>query len=84
MGSWLRCGLCFGAGALVGAAAVLILSKNSDTVRKGMTSVLSHSIELKDKVKDKTKDLVASAKESLEDLAAEAKHESEKRRKANA
>ena len=76
----LRCVLCLGAGVAIGAAAVLLLSRNSGTVRKGVASMLSHSMDLKDKFRE----AAATAKENIEDLAAEARHESEKRRNAKA
>lgn len=75
---WWKCGLCLVGGVAVGAAAVLLLSRNSGTVRKGVASMLSHSMDVKDKIKG----AAAVAKENLEDIAAEARHESEKRRAA--
>ena len=76
MGNWLKSGLFFGAGVALGAVAVLLLSRNSGSVRQGMASVLSHTMDLKDKAKT----VMATAKENFEDIAAEARHESEQRR----
>lgn len=80
MGNWWRCGLCLGAGIAIGAAAAILLSRNSATIRKGMASMLSHTMDLKDKAKG----VVSTAKENLDDIAAEAKQESAKRRSAKA
>ncbi|MDR1126375.1 MAG: hypothetical protein LBM64_10025 [Deltaproteobacteria bacterium] len=80
MGNWWRCGLCLGAGIAIGAAAAILLSRNSATIRKGMASVLSHTMDLKDKAKG----VVSTAKENLDDIAAEARQESASRRSAKA
>lgn len=80
MGKLWKCGLCLGAGIAIGAVAALLLSRNSATVRKGMASMLSHTMDLKEKAKG----VMATAKENLDDIAAEAKQESSKRRSAKA
>ncbi|MDR3088669.1 MAG: hypothetical protein LBU39_02495 [Desulfobulbaceae bacterium] len=73
---WWKYGLWLGAGIVVGAAATMLVSKNSAGIRKGAARVLSHGINLKDKACE----VMATAKENLDDIAAEARHENELRK----
>lgn len=66
-----------GAGLAAGALALLSLTRNNkSSLRKSCVSLLSHGLDLKDKM------TVAAeiAKESLEDLTAEARYESDARK----
>ncbi len=79
MGNWARCAIWFGAGAVVGAAAVLFASKNSEEAKRALTNAVSKGMDLKDKAST----LIETAKESLDDIAAEAKHAKEQRKAAD-
>lgn len=78
MGTLWKYGLVLGAGVALGTVGVLLLSKNSAGAKKAFTTVLSHGMDLKDKAASCMK----SAKENMEDLAAEARRASEQRRAA--
>ncbi len=73
---WLKCGLFLGAGIIVGAAGAILVSRNSAELRKGCARVFSHVVDLKDKAGE----TVATAKENLDDIMAEARHESDARK----
>lgn len=78
MAAWLKIGLGLGAGVLVGAAAICLLSRKSPTVRKGLVTALSYGID----AKDKAKSVVSGAKEELQDFVEEAKTANKSRAKA--
>jgi hypothetical protein len=73
-------GLALGAGVALGAAATLLLSRNPAAVKKTLAAVLSHGIDLKDKAAT----FMETAKENMEDIAAEARHASEQRSRQDA
>lgn len=75
-GTYWKCGLALGAGVAIGALGAILLSRGSIDLKKTMTTVLSHGMDLKDKAAT----LVETAKENMEDLAAEARHASEARK----
>jgi hypothetical protein len=69
-------GLAVGAGVLVGAIGAMLLSRNDVAVKKTVAALLSRGLD----VKDKAAELVETAKENIDDLAAEAKHEQVRRK----
>ncbi len=73
---WWKCGLGIGIGIVVGAVGATLLSRNPGAVKKGLSSVLSHAME----VKDKAATALETARENMEDLAAEARHDLEARK----
>ena len=75
-GNYLKYGLALGAGVAIGALGAMLLSRGSIDLKKGMATVLSHGMDLKDKAAT----LMETAKENLDDLAAEARHASEARK----
>ncbi len=76
MNPWAKGGLWLGAGILIGAAGAVLISRNGADLRKGCAKVFSHVTDLKDKAEE----VIATAKENLEDIAAEARHESDLRK----
>lgn len=60
----------------LGAAGALLLSKNSAEVKKFMANLVSHGMDMKDKASS----YMETAKENMEDIAAEARHSSEQRK----
>ena len=76
MGAFWKYGLALGAGVAIGAAGALLLSKNSGEVKKTLATLLSHGFDLKDKASS----FMETAKENMEDLAAEARHASDERK----
>ncbi len=71
-----KLGLVLGAGIVVGAVGAVLLSGGKVELKKTAANLLSHGIDLKDKAAT----LVDTAKENLEDISAEAKHNSETRK----
>jgi hypothetical protein len=69
-------GLALGAGVALGAVGAVLLSRGSIDLKKTCATLLSHGMDLKDKAAT----LVDTAKENIEDLAAEARHEQEVRK----
>ncbi|MDR0827705.1 MAG: hypothetical protein LBN33_07505 [Desulfovibrio sp.] len=69
-------GLAAGLGAVVGAAAVVVLSRGDIDIKKTAAALLSHGLD----AKDKAAAFVDTAKENIEDIAAEARHEQGKRK----
>lgn len=69
-------GLAVGAGVAIGALGAVLLSRGSIDVKKAAATLLSHGMDLKDKAAT----LVETAKENLDDLAAEARHDQEARK----
>lgn len=75
-GNFWKYGLALGAGVLLGAAGAVLLSRGTIDLKKTAATLLSHGMDLKDKASE----FVETAKENMEDLAAEAKNEQEKRK----
>ncbi len=69
-------GLAVGAGVAVGAIGAILLSRNSDCIRRTAADLLSRGMDLKDKASE----FMETAKENMEDLAAEARHAREQRK----
>jgi len=69
-------GLAIGAGVAVGALGAVLLSRGTVDLKKAAATLLSHGMDLKDKAAT----LVETAKENIDDLAAEARHEQEARK----
>ncbi len=74
--NFLKYGLALGAGALVGAVGVSLLSGGSVDLKKAMAKVVSHGMD----IKDKAATIAETAKENLDDIAAEARDVREKRK----
>jgi hypothetical protein len=75
-GNLWKYGLAVGAGVLVGALGAVLLSRNDVAVKKTVAALLSRGLD----VKDKAAELVETAKENIDDLAAEARNEQEQRK----
>lgn len=75
MGNFWKYGFALGAGIALGAVGAMLLSKNSNEVKKAFSTLLSHGMDLKDKAAS----AMDTAKENMEDMAAEARHASQKR-----
>ncbi|MDR1359748.1 MAG: hypothetical protein LBJ82_02105 [Deltaproteobacteria bacterium] len=69
-------GLVLGAGLAIGAAGALLLSRNPALVKKTLAAALSRGIDLKDKAAV----FMETAKENMEDIAAEARHARDQRK----
>ena len=69
-------GFTLGAGIALGALGATLLSRGSIDLKKTMATVLSHGMDLKDKAAT----LVETARENMDDLAAEARQVSETRK----
>lgn len=69
-------GLALGAGVAIGAAGAVLLSRGKIDLKKTCASILSHGMDLKEQAAA----MMETAKESMEDIAAEAKHDQEKRK----
>lgn len=80
MNGWLKLGLYFGAGVVTGVAATVLLSRNSADVKNALAKTVSYGMD----IKDKAATCVETAKESLDDIAAEAKHAKEQRNQTTA
>ena len=74
---WWKYGLGLGIGLVVGAIGAVLVSRNPGVAKKACATLLSHAME----VKDKAATVVETAKENMEDLAAEAWHDFEERKK---
>lgn len=75
-GTYWKCGLALGAGVALGALGAMLLSRGSIDLKKTMATVLSHGMDLKDKAAT----FAETAKENMDDLAAEARHQSDARK----
>ena len=75
-----KLGLALGAGVVLGAVGATLLSRGSIDLKKTAATLLSHGMDLKDKAAE----FVATAKENVEDIAAEAKHEQKTRKSEGA
>jgi hypothetical protein len=69
-GNYWKYGLALGAGVLVGAVAAVLLSRNNVDLKGAAASLISRGMDLKDKAAE----IVETAKENMDDLAAEARH----------
>lgn len=76
-GNWWKYGLAVGGGVALGAVGAMLLSRNNIDLKKAAATVLSHGMTLKDKAST----IVETAKENMDDLAAEARDINEKREK---
>ena len=76
MGTFWKYGLALGAGVALGAVGAMLLSKNSAEVKKTLSTILSHGMDLKDKAAT----VMEHAKEDMEDIAAEAREASKQRK----
>ncbi len=77
-GTMWKYGLFLGAGVAIGAVGAVLLSRGSVDLKKAAATLLSHGMD----VKEKAATMMETAKENLEDIAAEARHASETRKKA--
>lgn len=68
-------GLLIGGGIAIGAIGALVLTRNSEELKKAAATILSHGMDFKEKAAA----YMETAKENMEDLAAEAKDMSDKR-----
>ncbi|MDR2488860.1 MAG: YtxH domain-containing protein [Desulfovibrio sp.] len=68
--------LALGAGVALGATGAILLSRNQTALKKNAAALLSHGLDLKDKAVE----FLETAKENMEDLASEAKHNQEQRK----
>ncbi|MDR2124738.1 MAG: DUF6110 family protein [Desulfovibrio sp.] len=75
-GNFWKYGLAAGAGVLVGALGAVLLSRNDVAVKKTVASLLSRGLD----IKDKAAEIMETAKENIDDLAAEARQEQEQRK----
>lgn len=75
-GNFWKYGLAVGAGVVVGALGAVLLSRSNIDLKKACATILSHGMDLKDKASE----FVETAKENMDDLAAEARHEQEQRK----
>jgi hypothetical protein len=73
--NWWKYGLALGAGIAVGALGAMVLSRGSLDLKKFAANMVSHGMD----VKEKAADMVETAKENIDDIAAEARQIREKR-----
>lgn len=76
LNSYWKYGLVLGAGVALGAAGAILLSRSNIDLKKTAATLLSHGMD----IKDKAATLVETAKENMDDLTAEARHEQEQRK----
>jgi hypothetical protein len=80
MGSnWWKYGIGLGIGIALGAVGAVLVSRNPGAAKKLCAGLLSRALE----VKEKAATVVETAKENMEDLAAEARYDLEERKKAS-
>ncbi len=79
-GNYWKYGLAIGAGVAIGALGAVLLSRGSIDLKKAAATLLSHGMD----VKEKAAEFMETAKENMDDIAAEADHERKQRRKAKA
>jgi len=72
--------LFFLGGVAAGAIGTVAAIKNKDTLKPLATNLISHGLDAKDAVARK----IETARENIEDLLAEARHDAEQRREASA
>ncbi|MDR1856955.1 MAG: hypothetical protein LBR22_07325 [Desulfovibrio sp.] len=78
--NWWKYGLFLGLGFALGAVGAVLVSRNPGAAKKACASVLSHALD----VKDKATAMMETAKENIEDLAAEAREDLTQRKQAAA
>ncbi|MDR2574702.1 MAG: hypothetical protein LBC94_10275 [Desulfovibrio sp.] len=71
-------GLAAGLGLAVGAIGATLLSRGGIDLKKVAATLMSHGMDLKDKATI----IVDTAKENVDDIAAEARHEQAQRKAA--
>ncbi|MDR2055565.1 MAG: hypothetical protein LBQ10_06825 [Desulfovibrio sp.] len=71
-------GLAAGVGIVVGALGVTLLSRGGMDLKKAAAAILSCGMDMKDKAAV----MVDTAKENIDDIAAEARYEQEQRKAA--
>jgi nanoRNase/pAp phosphatase (c-di-AMP/oligoRNAs hydrolase) len=74
-GYW-KYGLALGAGVALGAVGAMLLSRGNIDLKKTCARLLSHGMDLKDKAAG----MMDTARENMDDLAAEARHEQDQRK----
>ena len=75
-GNFWKYGLAIGAGVAIGAMGAVLLSRGKIDLKKTFASVLSHGMDLKEQAAS----MMETAKENMEDIAAEARQERAKRK----
>lgn len=75
-GNYWKYGLAIGAGVAIGAAGAVLFSRGKIDLKKTAATILSHGLDLKEHAES----FMETAKENMEDIAAEAKQEQEARR----
>jgi nanoRNase/pAp phosphatase (c-di-AMP/oligoRNAs hydrolase) len=76
IGNFWKYGLAVGAGVAIGAIGAMMFSRGNVDLKKCASTLLSHGMDLKDKASE----MMETAKENLDDLAAEARSEQSARR----
>ena len=75
-GNLWKYGLAVGMGVAVGAAGAILFSRHSPDLKRAAADLLSRGMDLKDKAAE----YMETAKENMEDIAAEARHAKERRK----
>ena len=75
-GNYWKYGLALGAGVAIGAVGAVLLSRGSIDLKKTCATLLSHGMDMKEKAAT----FMETAKENLDDIAAEAHHDREQRK----
>ena len=75
-GNYWKYGLALGAGVAIGALGAMLLSRGKVDLKKTAATILSHGMDLKEQAAS----FMETAKENMEDIAAEARQEQEARR----
>ncbi len=75
---WWKYGIGLGIGVAIGAAGAILISRNPGAVKKACTTLISHAMA----AQEKAATVVESVKEDMEDMAAEARHDFEERKKS--
>ena len=79
-GNMWKCGLCLGAGVAIGALGAMLLSRGNVDLKKTAATILSHGMDFKEQAAS----FMETAKENIEDVAAEARHEQHLRKESKA
>ncbi|MBO4368655.1 MAG: hypothetical protein J5803_00940 [Desulfovibrio sp.] len=79
MNEGIKCGLCLLGGIALGALGAVAVSKGKLDLKPAASELLSRGIDVKDAILGK----VEAWKEDMEDMAAEAKQKSDKRKAAH-
>ncbi|MDR1241178.1 MAG: hypothetical protein LBM00_00095 [Deltaproteobacteria bacterium] len=75
-GNFWKYGLALGAGVAIGAVGAVLLSRGNINLKKACAGLLSRGLD----IKDRAAGFAGTAKENLEDIAAEARYEQELRK----